>query len=245
MGWIPAVNREAWQPHGDAMLAYHRGQHDALIGVCDDYGDSEEHLVSHFFRDEARFPPLERRALGECRGRVLDVGAGTGCHALALQDRGFQVTALEVLPILVEIMTQRGVRDARLGALGEWRDEAFDTVVLLMNGLGLAGTLTGLEPMLRHLAAMVAPDGQVIADATDPRILYGAVAREGTDRRADGRYLGELTFQFEFAGERGPPFPQLYVDPDRLGVAARRTGWVMDVLGRAAPAGYLVRLIRG
>lgn len=136
------------------------------------------------------------------------------------------------------------MRGARAGDLADWDGEQFDTVLMLMNGLGLAGSLAGLEPMLQHLAGMVRPGGQVVADGTDPRVLYAALADPDTDRRPDGRYLGDITFQLEFEGERGAPFPQLYVDPDRLEAAAGRTGWDVEILERAAPAGYLARLRR-
>ena len=226
------------------MRAYHQGRHDVTIVVYDDY-ERDEAPLAYFFRDPDQFPPLEVLALDHCRGRVLDVGAGSGCHALALQQRGLSVTAIEILPGLVEILRERGVRDARQAS---WMDlevqEPFDTVLMMMNGLGLAETLPGLDRFFRMARRLVKPDGQVLADSTDVRVrMDPEAARTGRMCRTDGRYLGELHFQLEFEGRKGPPFGQLYVDPETLEWKARSGGWACEILRQPDEYGnYLVRL---
>jgi SAM-dependent methyltransferase len=225
------------------MQAFHRGQHDALIVVYDDF-ERDEVPVSYFFRSPEEFPPDEQMALDRCRGRVLDVGAGSGRHSLVLQERGFSVTAIEILPALVNILRDRGVRDARLTTWMDLEAEPFDTVLLMMNGLGLAETLPGLRRFLRKLRRLVRPDGQVLADSTDVRVRMDPLAaRMGGSRRVDGRYVGELHFQLEFEGLKGAPFPQLYVDAETLDRYARREGWGCEVIRAPDDHGhYLARL---
>src|SRR5690606_41708223 len=60
------------------------------------YGDIEEMPIEVFYRDKEDFPELEFIALSLCDGKVLDVGAGVGSHVLYLQEKNFDVTALEV-----------------------------------------------------------------------------------------------------------------------------------------------------
>jgi SAM-dependent methyltransferase len=221
------------------MQAYHRGRHDAVIVVYDDY-ERDEAPASYFFRGPDQFPPYEQLALESCRGSVLDVGAGSGCHSLALQDRGFQVTAIEALPALVDIMRQRGVRDARLATWMDLEAPPFDTVLILMNGLGLAETLAGLPHFFRKMRRLVGPGGQLLADSTDVRVRMDPGA--GT-RRSDGRYVGELLFQLEFDGEKGLPFRQLYVDAETLREYAGNEGWSCELLWGLDEYGhYLARL---
>ena len=226
------------------MCAYHRGQDDATIVVYDDY-ERDEAPISYFFREPEQFPPMEVMALERCRGRTLDVGAGSGCHSLELQRWGLPVTAIEVSPALVSILRQRGVRDARQATWMDLEiDEPFDTVLMMMNGLGLAETLAGLDGFFRDARRLVKPDGQVLADSTDVRVrMDPEAARTGTLRRPDGRYIGELHFQLEFEGRKGPPFGQLYVDPDTLQARARAARWDCEILRQPDEYGnYLVRL---
>jgi SAM-dependent methyltransferase len=234
----------AWKPHEQAMSAYHRGNHAATIVVYDDY-ERDELPVAYFFRPPSEFPPLEQLALDLSRGRVLDVGAGSGCHALALQERGLEVTAIEVLPGLVDILRERGVRDVRLATWMDLEAEPFDTVLMMMNGLGLAETLGGLRRFFRDARRLVQPDGQILADSTDVRVyMEPKVGRSGdATTRPDGRYIGELHFQLEFEGSKGPPFGQLYVDPETLIEYADLEGWSCEiVLDPDKYGNYLARL---
>jgi SAM-dependent methyltransferase len=239
------MDQSAWAPHGAAMRAFHQGERDATIVVYDDY-ERDEVPIAYFFREPAEFPPDERLALDLCRGRVLDVGAGSGCHTLALQARGLQVTAIEALPELVEILRDRGVRDARLTTWADLVARPYDTVLVLMNGLGLAETLSGLPRFLRKMRRLVRPDGQLIADSTDVRVRMDPEARRsGSLMRSDGRYIGELHFQLEFGGRKGTPFAQLYVDPETLGRHADETGWKSEIVSAPDQYGhYLARLTR-
>jgi SAM-dependent methyltransferase len=239
------VDLTAWEPYETAMWAYHRGNHEAVIVVYDDF-ERDEVPVSYFFRSPEQFPDQERLALHLCQGRVLDVGAGSGCHSLALQDRGLEVTAIEVLPDLVDVLRERGVRDARLASWMDVDAGQFDTVLMMMNGLGLAESLNGLPELLRGLGRLIRPGGQVLADSTDVRIHMDREAgRTGASERADGRYVGDLHFQLEFEGRKGPPFGQLYVDPETLMRYTDREGWTCDILQPPDKYGhFLVRLTR-
>jgi SAM-dependent methyltransferase len=233
----------AWMPHAEAMRAYHQGDSSAVIVVYDDF-ERDEVPVSYFFREPDQFPPIELQALELCRGRVLDVGAGSGCHSLELQRRGLDVTALEVLPELVEILRRRGVRQVHIGTWMDVEAGTFDTVLMMMNGLGLTETLAGLRRFFRRARRLLRPGGQILADSTDVRTRMDPEAgRTGRLRRPDGRYVGELHFQLEFRERKGEPFRQLYVDPETLTRHAQRAGWTCDIVRPPDRYGnYLSRL---
>jgi len=237
------MDLDPWKPHAEAMQAYHRGNHHAVLVVYDDF-ERDEVPVSYFFRGPDQFPPLERLALELCRGRVLDVGAGSGCHSLALQSRGFEVTAIEILPSLVSILRERGVRDARTATWMDVDAQPFDTVFMMMNGLGLTETLPGLRRFFSEARRLVLPGGQVLADSTDVRLRMEVEAgRTGALERPDGRYVGELHFQVEYEGWKGDPFPQLYVDAATLRRYAREEDWDCEIVRDPDEYGnYLARL---
>jgi SAM-dependent methyltransferase len=105
------MTTDHYDPHGQALLDYFNGDTSATI-VIHELGKQKEVPLSLFFRGWDEFPSLERKAIEMCRGRVLDIGAGTGCHSLVLQERGLFVYAIDFLADCVEIMKKRGVKEA-------------------------------------------------------------------------------------------------------------------------------------
>ena len=228
----------AWAPLSAALRAYDGGDEAAAVTVRNDADVPRSLPISHLFRLPAEFSAIDREALRRCRGTVLDIGAAVGAIALHLQEAGMEVTALDPIPEAVRIMRKRGLSDARVWDVFAFESEkSFDTVLLLMNGSMVAGTLAGLERLLRHLETLLSPRGQVLMDSTD--------LRDGPEvLGADGRYIGELHFQLEFEGTRGPPFPQLFVDPETLADVAVRAGLAVEVVVEGDEGAFLARLTR-
>lgn len=223
-----------WAALDAALAAYRSGRTGAELVMRTDVGGAEKVPVSLFFRSEAGMGPVERAALAGARGRILDLGAGAGAHAKVLMRRGLRVTAAEVLPEGREALRDEGVEDVRDGGLETVAEgERFDTVLVLMNGLGLAGTLSRLPAFLQGLAAVLAPGGQVLADSTDPAEW---------DDDADGRAPGEAHMQLSFDGVAGPPFPFLFVGPETLAEVAGSVGLGCEVVEREEDGRYLARL---
>jgi len=231
---------DSWKPFAAAMRRYFAGDTSANIVVYNDFRERDEYTMAYFYREPTEFPPLEQTAIELCRGTVLDVGAGSGCHSLALEARGLVVTALEISRELVAIMRARGVSNVRCCDIYDFESDPFDTVLMLMNGLEVAGTLVGLERLLSSMHRLVKPNGQILADSTDLRAAYGT--GPGRMLREDGRYVGELVMQIEFEGERGAPLPRLYVDPDALEEYAGHYGWECVVVCQNDTGGYLAQL---
>jgi 2-polyprenyl-3-methyl-5-hydroxy-6-metoxy-1,4-benzoquinol methylase len=184
-------------------------------------------------------------------GRALDVGAGSGCHALLLQERGVNVVGLDVVPEAVEIMRQRGLREPHCGDIFQYAAAPYDSILLMMNGTVVVETLARLEPFLLHLRGLTKPGGQVLLSSTDLRLLNDPQEQERQSAlRNAGRYFGEMQTQLEYRGHKGAAFTALFVDPETLAAAAKRTAWQCEVLGMGMGkvgyhAGfYLARLIR-
>ena len=229
---------------GQALLAYHRGQATAALTVHCNVADDEPLPAAYFFRSLLQMPELERLALDNCRGRVLDLGAGAGCHSLELQSRGFAVKAVDASAGAVQVMAERGVQTVAchdIGAPLPPTERPYDTVLLLMNGLGLAGSLEGLDRFLAHARTLLAPDGQILATSSDVRYLYED--EDGALRlNLNGPYYGEVEYSLSFEGRTGAAFPWLFVDPALLNDAAEAAGYTADFLGEDEDEQYLVRL---
>lgn len=198
----------------------------------------EEFPVPHLMRTYEGMPQLERDLLGHARGRVLDIGAAAGGHSLHLQDRGLEVEALELSPGACEVMRHRGVKQVHEADLWNFQPKSgYDSIVLLMNGLGLAGTLDRLPAFLLHLRRWLNPGGQLIFDSSDVTYLYEGV---GTP---DDRYYGEFRYRLRYKAVLSSWFPWVFVDPEQLKrVLAEVQGtWSLRLDGPHYDYGGLIR----
>lgn len=224
--------------YGQALMHfYKKGFLDSPLYLHNSYGDQEEMPVEVFFRSEEEFPELEFIALSLCDGKVLDVGAGVGTHSLYLQKQGFQVSAVEVSKLACEIMHSRGVKHIIQEDFYALKDQKYDTLLFLMNGIGLAATLDNFRNLLRHAKSLLSPQGQLLFDSSNISYLYEEYAVE-----RPSYYFGEITYQYEYNNSKGHPFKWLYIDQETLIRIAHEESWVVQVLFEDENDQYLVRM---
>lgn len=233
-----------WAPLGAALLAYHKGRHNAVLGIESDVFDTEDVSVRLYYRpDEDPLPDLDRRALDRCAGRILDAGAGAGRHALDLQCRGLEVTALDVSPDAVQVMQDRGISDARQGDISTSDLGSYDTILLLMNGIGLAGSPEGLEQLFERFHGLLKPGGRVIFDAAGLDAAVRKDELEELTEMAIGRpQLGEVFFRLTFDDLVGSWYPWLFPTPSMMAEAARTAGFELTIIGRGARGAFLAEM---
>lgn len=238
-----------WTPLGRMLVDYFEGDATAEAEIIWEDGARTPMPASSFFRGPADFPEAETAAVELCRGRVLDAGAGAGCHTLVLQELGLEVLALDVCPQAVDVMRRRGVRRARLGDVFDLADEPadgpFDTLLMLMNGIGLVGDLAGLGRFFDRAHRWLGPGGQIVLDSADVRQTddFDELQRI-VDRVRGGRYRGETRQAIEYRRCRGAPLDWLYLDPATLCSHAHRAGWFVQVVYQGPDGCYAARLVR-
>lgn len=196
-------------------------------------GSTDRCPVGEFFRDPEAFESQDCLALELCQGRILDIGAGCGNHCLYLQAQGSAVCALDRSPVATWIMAQRGVECIYQADIFNFQGQMFDTLLMLMNGIGLVGSLTGLQRFLDRCHRLLKPQGQILLDSTE-LVVMGTDASPG----------GELRVSVEYGGQRGDPFPWLFVDADTLEQIATQQGWFTQVIYLGPEGQYLARLVR-
>ncbi len=240
------MDPRAMDPHGAALLAYFEGDASAELVVRRDDGHEGRLPAGHFFREPSEFTPVEKAAIENCLGHVLDVGAGTGLHSLVLQEKGARVTAIDVSSRAVEIMSRRGVVDVRRADVFEYERGTFDTVLMLGHGIGLVETLAGLDRFLVQACGLLSAGGQVLLDSLDVRVTSDRknLAYHEANRRA-GRYIGEIRLQSEYQGKTGPCYGWLHVDAETLKTHAVDAAWKCEVILEENSGDYLARLTAG
>jgi SAM-dependent methyltransferase len=219
---------------------YHRDNSPIFIHSAD--FDTDEVLPSYFFRGYKQMPVLEQKALDLARGRVLDVGACAGSHTLYLQHKGLEVTALERSALCCQVMKDRGVADVRQADFFQFEIEKYDTILLLMNGTGIAGSLNRLDLLLQKLADLLEPKGQILIDSSDLIFLYTDEDGAAVIDLTTVNYYGELSFQTEYKNKKGREFPWLYVDPDLLSERAEKNKLQVKQLFKGDHFDYLAQI---
>lgn len=217
-------------------MDYHNGRDVDTLLLHNNYGVPEEMPVEVFFRDEEDMPDVELCALDICEGSVLDIGAGVGMHALILQNRGYEVTALEISKEALKIMAARGVANIIERDIFLFDGKKYDTLLLLMNGIGIVGTIEKLEKFLDHAKTLLNPDGQILLDSSDITYLYEDIPRP------EGKYFGELRYRYEYKGKVGEWFEWLYIDQTLLEEIANKKGFDCQVIFEDEDDHYLARL---
>lgn len=237
------MDPQAMTPYGLALLAYFEGETGAELVVRRDDGVEATLPMSHFFRPPAEFSPIEVAALERCQGHVLDIGAGSGLHSLDLLSRGRTVTAIDISPHAVEIMSRRGVGDVRCTDVFDLQEGPFDTLLMLGHGIGMVEDLPGLSSFLAVARGLVRTDGHLLLDSQDVRRSDdpGHLAYQESNRLA-GRYFGATRIQFDYAGRTGPYCGWLHVDPQTLQLQAESAGWRCVLVHREDSGEYLACL---
>jgi len=228
-------------PIGSALLSFYQTQDDSPIKVEMDIAEQDTLVPSYFFRAYEQCPELEQTALKLARGKVLDVGAGAGSHSLYLQDQGLDVTALDISPHSVEVMKQRGLSNVRLANFYDLPEGAFDTLLLLMNGIGLVQTLEGFKAFFLKARTLLAPKGQILLDSSD--LIYMFEQEDGSYLiDLNDKYHGEVEFNLSYKNIAGQPFNWLYVAEDLLQDAAEENGFNCEIIQQGPHYDYLAKL---
>lgn len=238
-----SVLPQAADPMGAAIYDYHKtGKAETLI-VRSSMFDDDEIPVEDLFREYEDMPLLERTALDLAAGRILDVGAGSGCHSLALQKIGKKAVAIDISPLSVQVMKERGVDAFQINLYDGSFAEKFDTVLMLMNGTGIIGTLENMPMFFDRMRDLLNPGGSLYIDSSDLRYLFEEEDGSLMIDLADD-YYGLLDYQMQYKDVSGEPFDWLYVDFDTLAFYAEENGFNAELIAEGEHYDYLARLYR-
>jgi len=220
--------------YGNALFDFYTAGKAEVLWLHNSYDEPEEMPVDVFFRNKEEMPEIELKAMQLCQGKILDVGAGVGSHAIIL-DSKFNVTAIDISPIAVRIMKERGVKNPLLKDFFQV-GEKYDTLLFMMNGIGLTGTLQGFEDFLQRAKNLLNPNGQLLFDSSDISYLYEDMPMP-TDH-----YFGEISYCYEYKKQKGSWFNWLYIDPTTLKRLCKQYGWNCNIVYVDENDQYLAQL---
>ncbi len=228
-------------PFGEAIKEYFEKKKAPDIKVNSNYTEGETIPPSYFFRNEKMMPLLEKSALKNCRGKILDVGAAAGCHSLILQKKGFNVTALEKSELAVEVMKKQGIVKVVNADIYEFNGKQFNTILLMMNGAGIGGSLDGLKNLLIHLKSLLLEGGQILIDSSDIKYLFEEEDGSMWVEMTNANYYGEMEYEISFRKTKAK-FNWLFVDFEKLNEIANEVGLLCNKIASGDHYDYLAQL---
>lgn len=228
-------------PFGQAIQDYFNKGKAPDIQVNSNYTENEIVPVSYLFRDEKQMPEIEKRAFKKCKGKILDVGAAAGCHSIILQKKGFNVTALEKSELSADVMNKSGIIKVINADIFEYTEKQFNTILLLMNGAGIGGTVAGLNKLLLHLKTLLLPGGQILIDSSDIKYLFEEEDGSLWVDLANEKYYGEMEYDVTYK-KLNEKFSWLYIDFDKLTKVANEAGLQCNLVAKGPHYDYLAQL---
>lgn len=228
---------------GQAIYDYHFNQNPEDLITETSISEADEMPVEYLFRTYKQMPKIEQKALQLAKGKVLDAGCGAGSHAIYLQEeKKLAVTAIDISPKAIEVCKDRGIQDARVLNVLDLKGETFDTIILLMNGIGIAQQLKKISTFLTHLKSLLNPGGQILLDSSDIIYMFDEDEDGGKWIPSERDYYGEVTFTVAYKGETEIPFDWLYIDYNTLQNAAHANGLNCELVIEGENFDYLARL---
>jgi SAM-dependent methyltransferase len=230
---------------GRGFMAYMLGD-DRNFRIVRDDGLEEEMEVAPYFTGFEKVQH-EREAMGYVKGRVLDLGCGAGRVALWLQLRGFDVTGIDASPTAIEVCQGRGLKKCFVTSVEKlnFTPASFDTILMMGNNLGLAGTLPGTIEFLRKLHVLTTREGRIIGSGRDPSKTDNPahLAYHERNRRA-GKPIGQVRLQVRFGEEVTDWFSLLMVSIPDVEEIAKNAGWKIERSFEEENATYTVVLAK-
>ena len=216
---------------GRALRDHFNKENESGLYVLSEGFDEDEMDLAYYFRSYDEMPVIEQLALEACKGKCLEIGGGVGSHALYLKEKGLEVELVDNSDGCCEIMRARGLGSVHCMDYKDVDLQGFDTVYALMNGIGLAGSIEGLEAYLKKIFTFLKDGGQFIVDSSD--LIYLYLNEDGSadiDLNAD--YYGEMKFRYKYKDELSEEFNWLYADEELLREYCNALGLQMEVLYR-------------
>jgi len=196
--------------------------------------------VSYLFRDFDEMPVTEQKALKMCRGKILDVGAGSGSHSIWLQEQGQNITAIDFSAFGHKVMKDRGLKDVVLQNFFSYEKKKFDTILLLMNGVGIVGKAKYAHRLFQQLDKLLLPEGQALIHSSDLKYLYEL---EQGYRLPKGSYYGDLKFHISYKNET-EYFDWTYLDEETLTAVGEQNGFFAEKIVTSEYGDFLMKMFR-
>ena len=230
---------------GKAILDFQTNNSPEDLVTETNISNADKMPVAYLFRSFAEMPTIEQKAMQLSKGKILDVGCGAGSHSLYLQEKSYEVTAIDISENAITTCQLRGLKNAKVQNVleidSDIHQNKFDTILLLMNGTGIFETIEKTPQFLQKLKSLLNLNGQILIDSSDIIYMFDE-GEDGSKWIPENGYYGELTFTIFYKNQTEIPFSWLYLDYNTLQNAAFDNGLQCELVMEGEHFDYLAKL---
>ena len=228
--------------YSQALKNYHEGKQPDNYEIVRDDGYSSIVPLSVFF-NTSQFSNLELIALDNCSGKILDIGAGAGRHSLELQKRKANVTALDISLNAIDIMMKRGVKKVTHSDIMDLSNVKFDTLLMLMNGIGIVGDPEKLDIFLVKVKQLLTENGVIIFDSVDVSKTNNPIHVDYRNKNISSNKLsGQQKLKINYDDVSGDWFNWLHISFQELSNVANNHGYISTLIKENSNGQYVAKL---
>ena len=221
---------ESTEPLGIAFCDYMSTGKDKKVMLSGLRGDKEISLkTSHFVNVNPGKKAIAEKVTTLAKGNCLDIGACSGHFSKLLQEKGFDVTALDISENCVEYIRTIGVKRVICEDIWNYTGEEFDTICIIDGTIGCVEDITNFPNFFNRIDNLLTDHGQVFI----------------SDNNFDAQNgLREWKGQFRYKNFVGKSFHWFNISLPRLILEVEALGWVCETILEQQDGLYLVRISR-
>lgn len=212
---------------GAALYAYHRQGTGYLMAKRDDGLLSDAGGLKVYFDEYANWPIREKRALKLINktDKVLDIGCGTGRHALYLQGKRIDVTGMDNSPLAIKVCKKRGLKKAKVLSIEQINGKTgkFDVFLMMCNNFGLFGTDKKAKRLLKRFYKLSSPGARIITESYDSNTPVFRSYRAFNKKKK--RHPGSFRIKLAYGAYESGWMDYIRVSPKELKEILKGTGW--------------------
>ncbi len=200
---------------GKALTDYYHNDQENPFYICDERGEYPLDLT--FFLND-RPEEYECEILKSAKGKILEIGCGAGRILKYLQESGHNATGFDIDCALVALCGERGVKNINTETyMNMEKFGIFDTIIALNRTIGIAGTIDGVQKMLKKCSACSGKNGILIFDSIEVRPELST---------SSGVYERKLRYKYE--DKYGEWFSWINFSSDVARKVLAETGWNVE-----------------